>query len=110
MYLVSSPFLLGYVTDFSLLIALVYNGINSTIDSFRGKHDTAGSMAAGALTGALYKSTGTNGFPQPLCLRSLIKKLFSVSRGKTRSCSSISDIGSGRDLELREEERMIDCM
>ncbi|KAG2070239.1 Tim17-domain-containing protein [Suillus decipiens] len=39
------------------VLALVYNGINSTIDSFRGKHDTAGSMAAGALTGALYKST-----------------------------------------------------
>ncbi|KAL4063144.1 Tim17/Tim22/Tim23/Pmp24 family-domain-containing protein [Scleroderma citrinum] len=39
------------------VLALVYNGINSSIDSFRGKHDTAGSMAAGALTGALYKST-----------------------------------------------------
>ncbi|KAI6125403.1 Tim17-domain-containing protein [Pisolithus croceorrhizus] len=39
------------------VLALAYNGINSSIDSFRGKHDTAGSMAAGALTGALYKST-----------------------------------------------------
>jgi len=39
------------------VLALVYNGINSSIDSFRGKHDTTGSMAAGALTGALYKST-----------------------------------------------------
>ena len=43
-------------------LALVYNGINSSIDSFRGKHDIAGSMAAGALTGALYKSTGMVGF------------------------------------------------
>ena len=42
------------------LLALVYNGINSTIDSMRGKHDTLGSMAAGGLTGVLYKSTGTN--------------------------------------------------
>jgi hypothetical protein len=39
-------------------LALVYNAINSTIDSFRGKHDTFGGMAAGAITGALYKSTG----------------------------------------------------
>ncbi|KAF9245274.1 Tim17-domain-containing protein [Melanogaster broomeanus] len=39
------------------VLALVYNGLNSSIDGFRGKHDTAGSMAAGALTGALYKST-----------------------------------------------------
>ncbi|KIJ20833.1 hypothetical protein PAXINDRAFT_165675 [Paxillus involutus ATCC 200175] len=39
------------------VLALVYNGVNSSIDAFRGQHDTAGSMAAGALTGALYKST-----------------------------------------------------
>ncbi|KAJ2934865.1 hypothetical protein H1R20_g2215, partial [Candolleomyces eurysporus] len=39
------------------VMALIYNGINSTIDSFRGKHDTAGSMTAGALTGAIFKST-----------------------------------------------------
>jgi mitochondrial import inner membrane translocase subunit TIM23 len=41
-----------------ILLALVYNGINSSIDLFRGKHDTLGSMGAGALTGLLYKSTG----------------------------------------------------
>ncbi|KAI0060938.1 Tim17-domain-containing protein [Artomyces pyxidatus] len=39
------------------VLALGYNGINSTIDAVRGKHDTLGSMAAGALTGALFKST-----------------------------------------------------
>lgn len=39
-------------------LALVYNSINSTIDYARGEHDTMGSMAAGALTGALYKCTG----------------------------------------------------
>jgi import inner membrane translocase subunit TIM23 len=39
------------------VLALVYNGINSSIDAFRGKHDTLGSMSAGALTGILYKST-----------------------------------------------------
>ncbi|TFK39405.1 Tim17/Tim22/Tim23/Pmp24 family-domain-containing protein [Crucibulum laeve] len=39
------------------VMALVYNGVNSSIDAVRGKHDTLGSMAAGAVTGALYKST-----------------------------------------------------
>jgi import inner membrane translocase subunit TIM23 len=38
--------------------ALVYNVINSSVDGFRGKHDTLGSMIAGSMTGALYKSTG----------------------------------------------------
>lgn len=42
--------------------ALSYNAINSSIDGIRGKHDAFGSMAAGGLTGALYKSTGTPSF------------------------------------------------
>lgn len=41
-----------------VLVALVYNGVNSSIDSARGKHDILGSMGAGGITGALYKSTG----------------------------------------------------
>jgi hypothetical protein len=36
----------------------MYNGVNSSIDAFRGKHDAFGSMAAGGITGLLYKSTG----------------------------------------------------
>ena len=40
-------------------IALLYNGVNSSIDAMRGKHDTMGSMAAGAVTGAIFKSTGS---------------------------------------------------
>ncbi|KAI9843612.1 MAG: Mitochondrial import inner membrane translocase subunit tim23 [Sclerophora amabilis] len=39
------------------VIALVYNGINSTIGYYRGKHDAANSVAAGALSGMLFKST-----------------------------------------------------
>ncbi|KAI5121502.1 hypothetical protein M0805_006539 [Coniferiporia weirii] len=39
------------------VVALVYNAINSSIDGIRGKHDAFGSMAAGGLSGALYKST-----------------------------------------------------
>ncbi|SCU87863.1 LAMI_0D07778g1_1 [Lachancea mirantina] len=39
------------------VLTLTYNLINSSIDYFRGKHDPAGSVAAGALTGALFKSS-----------------------------------------------------
>ncbi|KIY67991.1 Tim17-domain-containing protein [Cylindrobasidium torrendii FP15055 ss-10] len=39
------------------VLALGYNGINSTVDAVRGKHDVFGSMGAAALTGALFKST-----------------------------------------------------
>ncbi|KAK7445417.1 Mitochondrial import inner membrane translocase subunit tim23 [Stygiomarasmius scandens] len=39
------------------VLALVYNGVNATIDHARGRHDAFGSIAAGGITGALYKST-----------------------------------------------------
>lgn len=39
------------------VIAMVYNGINSTIGYYRGKHDAANSIVAGALSGMLFKST-----------------------------------------------------
>lgn len=39
------------------VIAMVYNGINSTIGYYRGKHDSANSVVAGALSGMLFKST-----------------------------------------------------
>jgi len=39
------------------VLALVYNGFNSSIDHLRGKHDIWGSMVAGGLSGALFKCT-----------------------------------------------------
>lgn len=39
------------------VIAMVYNGFNSTIGYFRGKHDSANSIIAGGLSGMLFKST-----------------------------------------------------
>ncbi|KAF9694116.1 hypothetical protein EKO04_007832 [Ascochyta lentis] len=39
------------------VIAMVYNGTNSTIGALRGKHDPTNSVVAGALSGALFKST-----------------------------------------------------
>ena len=39
------------------VLTLTYNLINSTIDGLRGKHDSANSVAAGALTGAIFKSS-----------------------------------------------------
>lgn len=40
------------------VLALIYNIFDSTIDHFRGKHDDINSLAAGALTGALFRSAG----------------------------------------------------
>jgi mitochondrial import inner membrane translocase subunit TIM23 len=39
------------------VVAMVYNGINSMIGYTRGKHDAANSIAAGALSGMIFKST-----------------------------------------------------
>lgn len=39
------------------VVAMVYNGANSTIGYYRGKHDTANSIVAGALSGMIFKST-----------------------------------------------------
>lgn len=39
------------------VIAMVYNGFNSGIGAYRGKHDATNSLAAGALSGMLFKST-----------------------------------------------------
>lgn len=39
------------------VIAMVYNGFNSFIGHMRGKHDSANSILAGALSGMIFKST-----------------------------------------------------
>jgi import inner membrane translocase subunit TIM23 len=39
------------------VVAMVYNGLNSFLGYTRGKHDAANSIAAGALSGMLFKST-----------------------------------------------------
>ena len=54
--------LVSSAPDLYPCLALVYNGINTSIDHWRGRHDAAGSMVAGALTGAIYKSTGARFF------------------------------------------------
>ena len=49
------PFCSLYLTTF--FVALIYNIVNSSIDSRRGSHDVSGGMAAGGLYGGVYKST-----------------------------------------------------
>ncbi|KAF2714207.1 mitochondrial import inner membrane translocase subunit tim23 [Pleomassaria siparia CBS 279.74] len=39
------------------VVAMVYNGTNSTIGYYRGKHDVTNSVVAGAISGAIFKST-----------------------------------------------------
>jgi import inner membrane translocase subunit TIM23 len=40
------------------LAAIFYNLANSSIDAARGKHDYLNAIGAGAVSGAIYKSTG----------------------------------------------------
>jgi import inner membrane translocase subunit TIM23 len=65
-------------------LALVYNAINSSIDHWRGRHDLLGSMAAGGLTGAIYKSTGTfsllpTSSLQPMLFSAGVKPAFAAA-------------------------------
>ncbi|KAI5362249.1 hypothetical protein Slin15195_G059000 [Septoria linicola] len=39
------------------VVAMMYNGINSTIGYYRGKHDAFNSIAAGSISGAVFKAT-----------------------------------------------------
>lgn len=39
------------------VVAMVYNGMNSALGAARGKHDSANSIMAGALSGMVFKST-----------------------------------------------------
>lgn len=39
------------------VVAMCYNGINSTIGYYRGRHDAANSVAAGILSGMVFRST-----------------------------------------------------
>jgi mitochondrial import inner membrane translocase subunit TIM23 len=39
------------------VVAMMYNGINSMIGHARGKHDSFNSVAAGAISGAIFRST-----------------------------------------------------
>ena len=54
-YVEMTPYSLSNISS----AALIYNVVNSTIDSVRGQHDVWGGMAAGGVCGLLYKSTGT---------------------------------------------------
>ena len=39
------------------VVAMCYNGINSTLGYYRGRHDAANSVVAGGLSGMVFKST-----------------------------------------------------
>lgn len=39
-------------------VALIYNIVDASIDAARGKHDMVGAIAAGGLSGAIFKCSG----------------------------------------------------
>lgn len=46
-----------YLGNSAGVLALTYNLIDSSLDGFRGKHDDINSVAAGALAGAIFRSS-----------------------------------------------------
>ncbi|ETI28429.1 hypothetical protein G647_00878 [Cladophialophora carrionii CBS 160.54] len=63
------------------VVAMVYNGANSTIGYYRGKHDTANSIAAGAFSGAIFKSTrGVKPMVISSCIVASIAGAWAVTR------------------------------
>ncbi|WFD29019.1 Mitochondrial import inner membrane translocase subunit tim23 [Malassezia sp. CBS 17886] len=59
----------SFIGNSAGVIALTYNLIDATIDAFRGKHDMFGSIAAGGLSGALFRCTAG---PRPMLVSSSI--------------------------------------
>ena len=53
-----------FMGNSAAVVAMLYNGINSSIGAVRGKHDTVNSVMAGALSGAIFKRYHT--FPSPI--------------------------------------------
>lgn len=55
------------------VVAMTYNGINSIFGYYRGKHDAANSVVAGALSGMIFKST--RGFKPMLISGSVVASI-----------------------------------
>lgn len=76
------------------VVAIVYNCFNSYIGHLRGKHDWLNSIGAGALSGALFKST--RGL-RPMMTSSLV--VASVAGVWAVSSTRKSTLGSGSDAD-----------
>lgn len=72
------------------VLAMVYNGFNSTIGHYRGKHDALNSISAGALSGALFKSTKG---PRQMMISS---GLVATAAGAWAVCITLFSVGSDR--------------
>ena len=46
-----------FLANSAAVVAMLYNGINSTIGHYRGEHTTLNSIVSGGLAGAIFKST-----------------------------------------------------
>lgn len=74
------------------VIAMVYNGINSTIGYYRGKHEMSNSIVAGALSGAIFKSTrGTRQMAISSGICATVAGSWAVSWTIFFGCSTFAD-------------------
>ena len=67
------------------VVAMCYNGINSTIGYYRGKHDAANSIVAGGLSGMIFKST--RGVKPMMISGSIVASLAGAWAVSVRSCT-----------------------
>ena len=88
-----------YLGNSAGVVAITYNMINSCIGWGRGKHDSANSIAAGALSGMVFKST--RGVRQMMISAGIVGSVagvWAVSRGRLASKLSL-DADNDADRE-----------
>ena len=98
------------------VVAMVYNGVNSTIGYYRGRHDATNGIAAGAISGAVFKCTRglkpmliSSGIVATIAgawavfeyLHHSVFRLTIVSRSHVKSYSSLAKPSSPRKPLLR---------
>lgn len=93
------------------VLALFYNAVNATIDSYRGQHDLAGGLAAGAISGALFRAPGEFTSRYRYCVSSTLMSLFPFPL-KSSWRTSISrwrntHDGSRRCLVVRQDAALL---
>ena len=67
------------------VVAMCYNGINSTIGHYRGKHDAVNSVVAGGVSGMIFKST--RGVKPMMISGSIVASLAGAWAVSVRSCT-----------------------
>lgn len=94
------------------VVAIVYNSLNSFIGYMRGKHDTFNSVLAGALSGAVFKSTAglrTMGISAGIVGGVALAWTVGCSWSDTRSCDIDSNGSTGYKKDVLPRAQPSSC-